>query len=73
MRPLLCFDKEEIVRVARKIGTYETSIEPSICCNVVPKFPVTRASLSDLEVQEVNLDVDKLIEERMKDIEVIEV
>ena len=42
-RPLIGFDKEEIIRVARSIGTFETSISPANGCGAVPSMPTTKA------------------------------
>ncbi len=62
LRPLLGFDKQEIVRDAARIGTYETSILPyDDCCSLfLPKHPATRASAATLERQERGLDVDAM-------------
>jgi thiamine biosynthesis protein ThiI len=63
-RPLIGSDKEEIIREARAIGTYEISIEPDQdCCSLfVPKHPETRASAEALRVAESRLDVERLVE-----------
>jgi tRNA uracil 4-sulfurtransferase len=45
VRPLLGLDKEDIIEVAKEIGTYEISIIPSLCCSIVPEKPQTRAKL----------------------------
>lgn len=75
LRPLCGFDKDEIIERSRAIGTYETSIEPyEDCCTVfLPKHPVTRPKLSDIEAEESKLDVKALIEEALKTLEVISV
>lgn len=63
-RPLIGMDKEEIVTIARKIGTLETSILPyEDCCTVfTPKHPKTRPTLAAVEEAEKNLDAEALIE-----------
>ncbi|MDR1043310.1 MAG: tRNA 4-thiouridine(8) synthase ThiI [Clostridiales Family XIII bacterium] len=64
MRPLIALDKTDIMDLAREIGTYEKSIEPyEDCCTVfLPKHPVTRPKLSDIEAAEANIpDMDGLI------------
>ena len=68
LRPLIGMDKSEIVSLARKIGTFETSILPyEDCCTVFPpKHPRTKPRLSDVENAEKNLDVEKLIKEAVK-------
>ena len=64
MRPLIGMDKEEIIRTARKIGTFELSILPyEDCCTVfTPKHPRTRPHLDEILRAEEALDVEGLIE-----------
>ena len=64
LRPLVGTDKEEIIREARAIGTYEISIEPDQdCCTLfVPKHPDTRATVEVVERAESRLDVARLTE-----------
>ena len=71
LRPVVGMDKEEIVRISRKIGTFETSILPyEDCCTVfTPKHPKTRPQLADLEEAEQALDVDGLVAEAVAGIE----
>lgn len=61
--PLIGMDKEEIVTIARRIGTLETSILPyEDCCTVfTPRHPKTKPSLSQVEQAEAGLDVEGLI------------
>lgn len=63
LRPLIGFDKQEIVRKAREIGTYEISILPyQDCCSLfVPKHPETRPDLSQVERAEGSIDVQGLV------------
>jgi thiamine biosynthesis protein ThiI len=63
-RPLIGFDKEEIVTRAKAIGSYETSILPfEDCCTVfVPQHPVTRPKLEDIRASEARLDFTQMIE-----------
>ena len=58
-------DKEEIVQIARKIGTFETSILPyEDCCTVfTPKHPKTKPELAKVEAEEAKLPFDELVEE----------
>jgi thiamine biosynthesis protein ThiI len=64
-RPLIAFDKQEIVEISERIGTYETSIEPyEDCCTIfVAKHPVTRPILSQIEKNEENLKekIDEMV------------
>ena len=74
-RPLIGFDKQEIVEVSEKIGTYETSILPfEDCCTIfVAKHPVTKPNLNVIRRHEHNLDekIDELVETALKTDEVI--
>ena len=65
-RPLIGFDKQEIVEVANRIGTFETSIQPyEDCCTIfVAKHPVTKPNLNVIRRHEHNLD--EKIEELVK-------
>lgn len=71
-RPLIAMDKTEIIEVAQKIGTFETSILPEEdCCTVFsPKKPVTKPKLDRIEKSENKLDVEKLIKDAIDNIEV---
>ena len=73
LRPLIMFDKLEIIDIAKKIDTYETSILPyEDCCTVfLPKFPVIRPNLEKVIKLEKALDIEALIEEAMANIEKI--
>ena len=59
LRPLITYDKVETTALARRIGTYETSILPyEDCCSLfVPIHPATRARVQDAEKVEAQLDV----------------
>ena len=71
LQPLIGIDKEEIVTLARKIGTFETSILPyEDCCTVfTPRHPRTHPKLKDVEAAESALDIDALVDEAVKGIE----
>ena len=73
--PLVGMDKEEIVTIARKIGTMETSILPyEDCCTVfTPKHPKTKPTLSQLLNAEKSLDREALMERALANIEKIKV
>lgn len=62
-RPLIGMDKDEIIAIARRIGTFDISIQPfEDCCTVfVPKHPKTKPNLSDIEGAENKFDWDELI------------
>ncbi len=65
LRPLIGMDKVEIIRIARQIGTFDTSILPyEDCCTVfTPRHPCTRPKLEDVRAAEAALDVDALVKE----------
>jgi len=73
LRPVVGMDKEEIVRIARKIDTFEISILPyEDCCTVfTPKHPKTKPRKYDVEAEEAKLPVEELVEEAVAQIEVI--
>ena len=73
--PLIGMDKEEIVTIARKIGTLETSILPyEDCCTVfTPKHPKTKPSLGQVIHAERNLDREALIQKALQSVEKIAV
>ena len=64
LRPLIGMDKEEIIRISRKIGTFDTSILPyEDCCTVfTPRHPRTKPHLDEVRETEAALDVDGLVE-----------
>ena len=68
LRPLIAMDKEEIVKIARKIGTFETSILPyEDCCTVfTPRHPTTKPVLENIIAEEQKLDVDALVREALE-------
>ena len=71
LRPVVGMDKEEIVTIARKIGTFETSILPyEDCCTVfTPRHPKTRPEMAELEEAERGLPVEDLIREAVDTME----
>ena len=68
-RPCIGMDKEEIIKTARKIGTFETSLEPyEDCCTVfTPRHPRTRPSLEMIEKAEASFDFSQLIEKAVNE------
>ena len=73
LRPLIGFDKAEIVALARRIGTFETSILPyEDCCTVfTPRHPELRPTVAKAEEAEAPLDVDALVEEAVMGVEYV--
>jgi thiamine biosynthesis protein ThiI len=72
LRPLIGSDKEEIVRQARELGTYEISIIPDQdCCRLfVPKHPATISTLEEVRAAETNLDIEKLVQMGLDQMEI---
>jgi len=75
LQPLIGMDKSEIIRQARKIGTFETSILPyEDCCTVfTPRHPRTHPTVQEVEQAEAALDVEALVDEAMAGLERIPV
>ena len=73
IRPVACLDKLEIIEIAKKIGTYETSILPfEDCCTIfVPKHPVINPKLEKCVLAESKFNFDKMIDECIQNIETI--
>lgn len=73
LRPLIGFDKEEIIDRSMAMGAYETSVLPfEDCCTVfLPEFPAIKPKLSYIMEEEAKLDVEVLMEEALASIEVI--
>ena len=73
IRPLACFDKEEIIKISKKIGAYETSILPyEDCCTVfVPKHPVINPDLKVIYEEESKYDFEPLLTEAINNVDVI--
>ena len=67
-RPVIAMDKEEIIRIARRIGTFETSIQPfEDCCTVfTPRHPRTHPKVEDVRELESVLDVEGLVDRAME-------
>lgn len=68
LRPLAGWDKQEIMDLAKKIGTYETSILPHLdCCSMfAPEHPATKADLKEVKKQEKKLKLKGLIKSALK-------
>lgn len=75
LRPLISFDKEEIIDIAKNIKTFETSIIPEEdCCTVfLPKKPATKPKLEKIYNAEKNLDIDKLVQSAIDKMEEISI
>ncbi|MBQ7037540.1 MAG: tRNA 4-thiouridine(8) synthase ThiI [Clostridia bacterium] len=74
-RPVIGMDKEEIIAIARRIDTFETSIQPyEDCCTVfTPRHPRTRPRIDEVEAAERALAVEELIEEAIAGVRLIHI
>ncbi|EKD28020.1 MAG: hypothetical protein ACD_79C00466G0018 [uncultured bacterium] len=72
-RPLIGFDKNDTIDVARKIDTYDISIQPyEDCCTLfLPEFPKTKPKVEELEKEFENLKLNELIQTALNEIEIV--
>ena len=63
LRPLIGFDKVEIERIAKTIGTYEISILPGLCCTIAPKKPSTYSRMETALEEETRVDIEQLADQ----------
>ncbi len=61
-RPLIGLDKTEVIDIAKEIGTYEISIQPTICCMLTPEEPRVRSEAEEIEKEEARLDIPEMLE-----------
>lgn len=75
LRPLVGMDKEEIIAISNKIGTFETSILPyEDCCTVfLPKRPIIKPKIDIVLKEESKLDVETLVKEAVDNMEIIKI
>lgn len=73
LRPLIAMDKEDIILISRKINTYETSILPyEDCCTVfLPEHPIIKPKMEKVLKEEERLNIDKLIEDALDNVEIV--
>lgn len=76
-RPVIAFDKQDIINIAEKIGTYEISIQPyeDCCTTFVAKHPVTKPTLTSIEKSETHLNekIDEMFQKALDTVEMIQV
>ena len=72
LRPLICYDKDETIEIARRIGTFDISILPyDDCCTLfLPPNPNTRSKVHNLEREEKKVDIDAIVQKAVKTVEV---
>jgi thiamine biosynthesis protein ThiI len=71
LRPLIGFDKLEIERIAKEIGTYDISIRPGLCCTIVPDKPATVSRIEKIREEESKVGVERLVEDALAEAEVL--
>lgn len=73
-RPLLTFDKKEIIELAKKIGTYEISIKDyKDCCSIISLNPATKPKLENVLEAEKKMDIEKVVENSIKEMSIKEI
>jgi thiamine biosynthesis protein ThiI len=71
LRPLIGLDKLEIEKIAKRIETYEISILPGACCDIVPKLPSTYSKLEIVLKEEEKVDIKGLVKEAINGISLL--
>lgn len=72
-RPLIGFDKEDVIKIAKEIGTYDLSILPSSGCSAVPNKPSTMAKIEKIIQEENKVDIENLVNNAIKNSRFIEI
>lgn len=65
LRPLIGLDKTEIEKIAKEAGTFDISIEPGMCCTIVPEKPATSAKPQAILEEEKKLDISRMVRETL--------
>jgi thiamine biosynthesis protein ThiI len=73
LRPLIGFDKEDAVKLAKDIGTYELSILPTDGCSAVPSKPSTMAKIDKILEEESKIDVNNLVKNAIDSVKILEI
>ena len=75
LRPLIGMDKEEIINLAKSIGTYETSIKPQEdCCTLfIPRHPAIRSNIGKIKELEKKLRIERLVKKALDEMETIKI
>jgi thiamine biosynthesis protein ThiI len=73
-RPLIGYDKEEIIGLSKKIGTHDISLERyKDCCSIISKKPSTKTKIKNFERELGKINLDRIISESMKGLDLIKV
>jgi len=73
LRPLIGLDKEDVVKIAKEIGTYDLSILPTNGCSAVPSKPSTMAKLNKILEEENKIDVDELVKNAIDQVKILKI
>ncbi|MGB9749188.1 MAG: hypothetical protein ACP5OZ_00800 [Candidatus Woesearchaeota archaeon] len=73
LRPLLTYDKEETIRIAKEIETYEISTIKTSGCSAVPRNPATKSDLNFIMREEERLSIDQIVKDVLKTIKIINI
>nr|MDO8109203.1 hypothetical protein [Candidatus Sigynarchaeota archaeon] len=73
IRPLLTWDKIDVIKLAREIGTFDISNSAKDPCKAVPKFPITHGKIENYQQVEAKIDVKKLLSSTLAGIQAIEI
>ena len=73
LRPLIGMDKQEIINIAKEIGTYNISIQKKDPCSAVPKKPATMAKSEKITDEENKIDIKKLLKLAVENAEIIKI
>ena len=75
LRPLICYDKEETIEIARRIGTFDISILPyDDCCTLfLPPNPNTRSKVKYLEIEESKVDIEAIVKKAVETVEILDI
>ena len=71
LRPLIGMNKQEIIDIAKEIGTFDASIKTSGKCGLLSTCPATKAKIEKIEEEEKKIDIDDLISKAVKDVEIV--
>jgi len=71
LRPLISCNKSDIIKISEKIGLYEFNSQHSASCQYYPKFPETRAKMTDIHVAESSFEYNTLVKNSLKNAEIL--
>ncbi|HIH33281.1 MAG TPA: hypothetical protein HA227_03435 [Candidatus Diapherotrites archaeon] len=73
VRPLLGLDKLEIERLGRDFGTFDNSIRPALCCNIVPSQPSTHSRIEQVEAEEKKMNLQEIVQNSLNSKELLQI